>query len=99
MSKDRITVQIGDVRHTATKPHEEAEYCVVDIACPHCKVTPLKVSGHGKSIDPDARHDTWRADGSSVCCNVQIGTIRVKVSTLFGIEEDQRVYSMGIRIY
>jgi len=93
-------VQIGGVRHDASLPHAEADHCVVDdVACPHCKTMPLRVSGTGRSIDPDARHDTWRADGIATCCDKPVGTIRVKIAgTLFGIEEDQRVYEMGVQI-
>lgn len=99
-SKDKITVQIGDVHHDAKLPFPNADHCIVDIPCPHCKVEQLGVVGSGRFIDPDARHDTWAAEGYATCCKMHVGLIRVKIAgTLFGIEEDQRVANMGIRIY
>jgi hypothetical protein len=32
-------------------------------------------------------------------CGARLGMLRVKVNTLFGLEEDERVFSMGVKIY
>jgi hypothetical protein len=103
--KDTITVEVAGKRHPATKPFEEADHCRIDIACPHCKTpAPIGVAGSGRSVDPDASHDTWIAEGYTTCCKHHLGKIRVKVhDTLFGVKEDENVYAtcaqLGIRIY
>ncbi len=99
--KDTITVQVDGKRHPAKTPFEGADHCTIDIPCPHCKApAPIGVQGSGRYVDPDARHDTWAAEGYTTCCKKPIGKIRVKIhDTLFGIEEDAAVARMGIRIY
>lgn len=96
--KITLTLNNGDVR-SAKRPYENADHAVASGACPGCKAEPFKVAGCGKSIDPDRRHDTYRADAVCIACSGHVGILRVKVDTLFGIEEDERVASMGIRIY
>lgn len=61
---------------------------------------PLKVGGTGIKHH---NHDTFFADAVALCCKKKIGTIETKVSTLFGIEEDEAVFAqaakMGIKVY
>jgi hypothetical protein len=96
----KITVQIGGVRHPAAPPFPEADHCAVNIACPACgAAAPLKVAGSGRFVDPDARHDTWAAEGYAQCCRANVGLIRMQVSTLFGIEEDEAVLRGRVRVY
>lgn len=61
-----------------------------------CGAEPLFVSGCGKRIH---NHDTYRADAVCPKCDGHVGVLYLQVSTLFGLEEDERVFSMGVRIY
>lgn len=78
-----------------------AEATATKLRCPHCGEENILVSGTGKSIDPDNKHDTYRADAvhASAKCAQRIGVLRAKVNTLFGIEEDEAVFRLGIKIY
>ena len=67
--------------------------------CPRKGERPLRVVGSGREIDPENRHDTYRADGHCTACGGNVGVIRAKVSTLFGIEEDERVLGGRARVY
>lgn len=64
------------------------EFATADVPCPHCAVTPLRVQGTGKRV---ASHDTYAAEAVAMCCDRHVGEIRARVSTLFGLEEDERV--------
>ncbi len=100
MSRDKITLQLGldGVVHKARKPAPDADHALVDgLACPGCKApAPLKVQGTGRRIES---RDTYAADAVTACCSGWVGTLRLKVDTLFGLEEDEAVASLGIRIY
>lgn len=72
-----------------------AEVEVPKETCPHCK-KPLTVAGGGKHIK---NQDTYSAPAGCVSCNMWVGDLEVQVSTLFGLEEDERIANMGIRIY
>lgn len=73
---------------------------VVDVrgmaACPVCKVAPVRARGTGKRIES---HDTYAANAVFVCCGAPAGVLRVKVDTIFGIEEDERVLAGPWRVY
>jgi len=87
---------LGDKRHKVKTPYEGASYAdVPDVECPHCK-KPLQVQGTGKRI---AGHDIYRAPAICTACEKLVGELEVKVNTLFGLEEDERVFSMGVKIY
>ena len=79
-------------------PFPEADAAVVQppAPCPHCGAEEMKVQGTGKHIESQ---DTYASNAITTCCSKHVGTIRAKVNTLFGIEEDERVFSMGVRIY
>jgi len=64
-------------------------------SCPHCK-KELTVTGGGKHIK---NQDTYAAPAICVACNMYVGELELQVSTLFGLEEDERVLSMGVKIY
>ena len=69
----------------------------VPIACPHCKAAaPMAVRGGGIR---ETTHDTYIADARCVQCGEPMGTLRAKVDTIFGIEEDERVLNSGCRVY
>lgn len=98
MKKIKITLTLnnGEVRQIREAYETHA---IADGACPGCKTTSFRVAGCGKSIDPDHRLDTYRADAVCIDCAGHVGIIRAKIDTLFGIEEDSRVFSMGVRVY
>lgn len=103
----KITVTVDDKVHQADTPYEGADYVLVkDVTeCPLCGHSngivcgvPLKfkVRGRGKHVES---HDTYAAEAVSLCCQQRVGTIRVKMSTIFGVEEDNRVLSGPWRVY
>ncbi len=44
-------------------------------------------------------YDTYESDGGCICCATVLGKLVVTVSTIFGIEEDERVLSGRCRVY
>jgi hypothetical protein len=100
----KITVDVGGTTLKATHPQPGAEHVVVELeACPNCrKAAPLRVLGRAKRIES---HDTYAAEAIALCCGTTIGVVRVKVETLFGLDEDEavltdgraRVYGEGVR--
>lgn len=95
--KTTLTLRNGDV--LTLRPEPDAPNVEVPRACPGCKAEPYRVTGCGREIDPEHRHDTYRADAACTACGTRVGVLRVKVSTLFGLEEDERLARMGVRIY
>ncbi len=88
-----LTVQQDDVR----KVESRGDAALAEGACPKCKATPFMIAGGGQRIEG---HDTYAADGACLSCRKPIGVIRAKVSTLFGLEEDERVLYHGrARVY
>jgi hypothetical protein len=66
-------------------------------ACPHCGEKPMKVQGTGKHIES---HDTYAAGAICLCCGKSVGTLRARMDTIFGLEEDERVLVHGrARVY
>lgn len=66
-----------------------------------CGAEPMFVSGAGMRIATDVklRHDTYMANAVCVKCDGHVGILYAKMDTLFGLAEDERVMSMGVRIY
>lgn len=97
----KITLQLraalgGDVR-TVTRPAGESAAATVAGACPVCQAEPFLVSGCGMRV---GARDEYHADAVSLCCAADVGLIVAKVSTLFGIEEDEAVLIHGrARVY
>lgn len=89
-------------------PYEGCEWVEAFVDCPQCGQTcepesaceparPLRISGQrGRQ---DIGHDTIKAPAVTHCCRAVIGTIVVRVSTIFGIEEDERVLNGRCRVY
>jgi hypothetical protein len=90
----KITIVLDNgSRHKARLPHEHASHVEIALLCPNgCshRFTPLKISGTGIKHH---NHDTYFADAIALCCKRKIGTIEAKVSTIFGIEEDEIINS------
>jgi len=84
-------------RLSMREPYPDAGHVVpskdIDTPCPHCELPlqarcPVFTTGH----------DTMR--GRAVCaCGEGVGTLTVKVETIFGIEEDNRVLNGRCRVY
>jgi len=81
----------------AKLPYESADHAVLATDCPECGEHEAKVQGTGKRSSQDKM--AWEADAVATCCDRYVGTLRCEVSTLFGVEEDARVFSLGIKIY
>lgn len=93
----KITLTIADVVLDAELPYPHADHVTADMFCPSCKAAaPLKVSGKGNHIES---HDTYAARAVALCCRKEIGTIRATMSTIFGVEEDERVLNGRARVY
>lgn len=98
----KITLKLedGTVR-TGKLPYPNADHAVITGDCPHCKPTDrndgFKVAGIKGTMAHD--YDTYRARGGCLVCGAYVGELRMKVDTIFGIEEDERVFNMGIRVY
>ena len=60
--------------------------------CPGCSAAPLRVQGRDRTI---GGHDYYRADGFCADCGARVGEIRAYVSTIFGLDEDERVLVHG----
>lgn len=93
-----LTVQEDDVRATLPdSPHERGGDCaLVAGACPRCRVEPFAVQGGGMHIES---HDTYAADAACAACKARVGTLRARMSTLFGLEEDERVLGSCVKVY
>lgn len=98
----KISVTIDGKKHDAKQPHDGASHLLVAdvMTCPACGektgTSGLVVGGSGKHIES---HDTYAAEAHAMCCKKKIGTIRVKVSTIFGLEEDERMLNGRARVY
>jgi len=91
-----ITVTIDGKPHAAHEPFKGGPVVHVNVPCPACKrEPPLLVSGWRSHRG----HDTVTARAVARCCDTDIGTIAVKMSTIFGLEEDERVTAGPWRVY
>lgn len=91
-------VRDGAKRPIST-PFEGADHAVLEGAttCPACgSPAPVKLAGDGRRV---AGHDAWEADAYALCCRERVGTIRAEASTIFGVEEDERVLNGRARVY
>ena len=95
----KITVTTSDgAVHRVQLPYLDVGYVNTGIRCPACGAEQISVSGTGKWIEsPDTYAATAVHDDPA--CRAVVGVIRARVSTLFGLEEDERVFSRGIRVY
>ena len=91
-----ITCTIDGTPHPARIASPSATFATVETACPHCEHDPLRASGHGVCVDG---HAAYTADAFCFDCGKRVGTLRVQVSTIFGIEEEERVMSGPWKVY
>jgi deoxycytidylate deaminase len=93
-----ITIELPDgSKAQATLPYDGADHVVTTLPCPHCKAEPLKARVDGSV---QRAHDTYTtATTVTLCCEKKLGPMVAKVSTIFGIEEDERVLNGRCRVY
>lgn len=92
----KISIKFNDgTRQTATLPYQGCQHVEVDGTCPSCGTKPWKARGG----QPETGYDEYRAQAQCLSCDKIVGTMIVKVSTIFGIEEDDRVLSGRYRVY
>jgi hypothetical protein len=95
--KPRLFLVRDGKKTRGSEPFEGADHAVIDGACPRCGAAPFKVQGTGRRIAQDDQ--AYEADGVSVCCSDHVGVLRLEVSTLFGLREDEAVFRSGVKIY
>lgn len=93
----RIHLLTADGRRRCTLDFPEASYAVADGSCPACGTEPFRVRGTGKRVAADDR--AYEADGRCLACTQIVGLLRVEVTTLFGLREDEAVARLGVKIY
>jgi hypothetical protein len=86
----------GEAQRKCRLPFQGADHVVTDGKCPACGAHPFGVRGLGKRI---TSHDTYAADAVGTCCGKPVGELRVTLSTLFGLDEDERVLSGPWKVY
>lgn len=90
-----ITLQTDAEAIPLRLPHAEAPYVEASgRQCPHC-AEPLRVF----SREEEEGHDEVRGRGRCTSCKEIVGELVVKVSTIFGIEEDRAVLYGRPRVY
>lgn len=93
----KITVDIDGTPRAARLPFNEADHVIVSgVACPHCKRDPVIAGGSGITHHD---HDTYHAQARCLSCGGKLGEMRTKVSTIFGIDEDEAVLNGRARVY
>ena len=50
-------------------------------------------------MHPSADDRAWEADAVALCCRSTVGILRVEMSTLFGVREDELVLRGRCRVY
>lgn len=90
----RITITFPDGEvHRARRPHPDA----VQVVCRRrCSCGSNGYCGKVRSVES---HDTYRSDAMCHRCGAEAGVMRVKVSTLFGVEEDERVLNGPWKVF
>ena len=79
------------------QPYEGADYLIASNGDPTCyrcgTVFKLRVPRYR------TEHDRYIGAGRCVSCDADLGTVTVRVDTIFGIEEDRRVLDGRCRVY
>ncbi|MGN6107827.1 MAG: hypothetical protein ACTHU0_22155 [Kofleriaceae bacterium] len=90
-----MKVTLVDVSGRVVTAHPRGSVAEIE-KCPSCGVEPCFVRGSSLHYD----HDTYYATATAKCCAQQVGELRAKVATIFGIEEDRNVLVHGrARVY
>jgi hypothetical protein len=65
--------------------------------CPACGAEPAHARGTGITHHD---HDSYYARAVSLCCKQDIGEMRTRVDTIFGIDEDRAFFAeVRARVY
>jgi len=65
--------------------------------CPECGQEGYRVAGKNKRIAEDDR--AYESDAYCTSCERPVGTLRLEVSTIFGLREDNAVLRGRCRVY
>jgi hypothetical protein len=84
----KIVLHIGEQALPASYVAGERHVTVPPFTCSACGQCTDAVLGGPRRI---AGHDEYRADAHAGCCLAVVGELRVRVATLFGLEEDEAV--------
>lgn len=92
-----LSITIDDQQHSIENVDSSSAQVKGMECCPRCKAKgPVRVAGKNLRIES---HDTYASDGLALCCMKRLGTIRAVMSTIFGLEEDERVLNGRPRVY
>lgn len=94
----KLTLHLEGRKAIRLKMPENPDALHVDVPgekCPICEA-PLQVAGAKKRI---GGHDFYTSEAGCIACNAHIGELRLQVSTLFGLKEDETVLRSGVKIY
>ena len=95
--KVTLTIQGVEVLELAEAPAPGASAVAFAGSCQLCGASPFYVAGAGKRIES---HDTYAAEASCLACKGRVGVLRVQLSTIFGLEEDERViHGSACKVY
>jgi hypothetical protein len=91
----KVSVIIGGTERVSSLPESE-RWIDVSGHCPSCDLD-LRVIGD--VTRQKIGHDTVDAPALALCCGTEVGTVHVELSTIFGLEEDERVLHGRARVY
>ena len=91
-----VTFVLADGTVRSVEPQDSGDRAHATGACPRCGAEPFAIAGRGRRIEG---HDTYVAYGHCLACREYVGQIRARVSTIFGVEEDERVLGGRCRVY
>jgi hypothetical protein len=93
----RITCEVNGKVLSCCAPHAACAHVEADVDCHGCeRKGPLEIVGTGNVV---RGFDTYTTQAKTLCCGAVLGELRVTVSTIFGIEEDERVLNGRARVY
>ncbi len=92
----KVTVDISGESRACSLPESE-KWIDVDGRCPSCNADGLRVIGDKRR--QQIGHDTVTAPALALCCGREVGAVHVEMSTIFGLEEDERVLHGRPRVY
>ena len=89
----KITLRFDGRKLVAKQPHDHADHVTVSEACACGSHSVRGLGVHTRT------HDEYIADAVCCKCEARRGQLVVSVSTIFGIEEDERVTNGRCRVY
>lgn len=90
----KVTVIDADDREHAATVAENGSFVTID-RCSSCQAENPAIRGTGITHHD---HDTYYADAVAQCCGAAM-RMQTKVSTIFGIDEDNAVLNSRPRVY